>query len=311
MAKEAIIAAAIDIGTNSFRLLVAEIIRGKLRPLVKELATVRLGKGLTNSGFLGPDSMEYGLEVLSTFADHIASYNPVFCRACGTAALRRAANRDDFLQKAASFLGTGVEIISGEEEALLTCLGVVSRIDSHAAGPMLIVDVGGGSTELAWTDELSEHPRVNSLFLGAVGLTEDFLHERLSADIELSRLRQHIRKKLSDGLPAADYGNLSVIGSGGTATTLAALHLDLKEYDDKLVHGHLLNTCQLSDLYSRLSMLTPEQRNILPGLEHGRGDIILAGTMIYQELLELVSSRYMQVSDAGLLEGILLDKIRG
>lgn len=310
MANQATIAAAIDIGTNSFRLLVSEINEGKLKPLIKKLETVRLGKGMTSGNFLSQTSIDLGLKVLSSFATTVASYKPLFCRACGTEALRRAANSDKFLRKAAFLLGDEVEIISGEEEAAMTYLGVASRLDLHTNGPMLIVDVGGGSTEFIWVKDQNDLPQVNSLSLGAVGLTEYFLHSYLPTSAELFKLRQFIRDKLAEFIAHGNYSNFSVIGSGGTATALAALDLGLKKYDEELVHGHLLNILQLEEHYKSLSSLSSKRRNLLPGLDHGRGDIILAGIIIYQELLKFIGSQYMQVSDAGFLEGILLDRIR-
>lgn len=310
MANQATIAAAIDIGTNSFRLLVSEIIGDKLKPLVKKLETVRLGKGMTGSNFLSQTSIELGLKVLSSFVMTVASYKPVFCRACGTEALRRAANSAEFLRKAAFLLGDKVEIISGEQEATMTYLGVASHLDLHTTDPVLIVDVGGGSMELVWVKDQKCPFKVSSLPIGVVGLTEDFLHNYIPTSLELFRLRQFIKDKLEEFITDGNRSNFSVIGSGGTATALAALDLGLKKYDEKLVHGHLLNTFQLAEHYKNISTLSARRRNLLPGLDHGRGDIILAGIIIYQELLQIMGIQYIQVSDTGLLEGILLDKIR-
>ena len=281
--NEPIIGAAIDLGSNTFRLLVAQITDQGLTPLVKRLITVRLGKGLSASRELNPATEERALQVLADFSKTVDDYGPDFYRVCGTAALRQVAGRTEFLQKATAVLGgVAVEVISGEEEAALTYLGAFASFKDSVAGSVLLVDVGGGSTELVWKDARQSSPIISSLALGAVTLTENFLHEAVPTDRELSSLRHHIKMILAPKLDGIAKPPVRVIGSGGTATSLAALDLNLEQYDDKLIQGHLLTSFGMDILFNRLVQLVPAERNLLPGLEQSRGDIILAGTAIYQ-----------------------------
>lgn len=312
MSNEPITGAAIDLGSNTFRLLVAKIAGHGLTPLVKKLVTVRLGRGLSARNVLDPGTEKRALQVLADFWEIISRYHPGFCRACGTEALRQVADCSQFLQKASSALGgIAIEVISGEEEASLTFLGASAVFKKSVKFPLLLADVGGGSTELVWENDLEGPQVIVSLPLGAVSLTEQFLCNPIPTDSELGRLRQHISNILASAVAKTAGQAATVIGSGGTATSLAAIDLALERYDDKLIQGHSLSSSRINELFGRLKHLTPSERNVLPGLEEGRGDIILAGAAIYQEILNSFGgSQEMLVSDAGLLEGILLSGLR-
>lgn len=298
-----IIAGGIDIGSNSFRLLVAEIREGRLRPLAQELVTVRLGEGLGESGLLAPAAMARAETTLAGFAAKIAAFSPGSLRVCATHAVRQAFNQEDFLARVRAKIGFKVEMLSGEEEANLALAGVFSALPPEQRRyPFLLADVGGGSTEIIWQINPSSPPSSVSLPLGAVGLTEEF-------GPDLEGIRRRVRVSLNQSLAIEagqpEPGQFLAV-SGGTATSLAALSLGLTSYKARLVQNHILSLAELGRLIDRLASLSPDQREAMPGMGQGRGRIILAGAVLLQELQQVMAGRPLLVSDAGLLEGILL-----
>ncbi len=304
------IACGVDIGTNSFRLLVAEVRDGHLRTLTHDLVTVRLGEGLGVSGLLAPAAMLRGEAALASFAGKMAAYPLHSVRACATHAVRKATNRNEFLQKAEALTGLRIEVLSGKEEARLALLGILSGLPEEGRRyPMLMVDVGGGSSEIILQATAGSEPRMISLPLGAVGLSEEF-----GADREA--MREKIRATLTPALRSIIQGEilgrgLSLVASGGTVTSLAALALGLARYDAQQVQNYTLSQATLHRLVAWLAGLSPGERNGLPGLGDGRGEIIVAGAVILQELQQALASASLLVSDAGLLEGILLSGATG
>ena len=312
MANLPLTVAGIDIGSNSFRMLIARISETGMELFVKEIETVGLGRGLARENRLGGESMDRGLKALVLFRQILDRHKPGVCRACGTEALRKADNSSEFLKKAEQILGIEIDVISGEDEARLSLFGVFSSMSDREEQPMLLVDVGGGSTEFIYYQNSEEKSVIRSLPIGAVGLTESFFYQPLHASTEVDSLAGHIRETLApvsrmlrrDHLNDSPAGFPEIVGTGGTATALAALDLELENYEPSIVQGHVLTASSFKRIIHEISMLSPEERNILPGLDKGRGDIILAGTMIYKVLLEMNDAHRMTVSDAGLLEGI-------
>lgn len=298
-------ACGLDIGSNSFRLLVAEVEDGRLRPLVQDLVTVRLGEGLGATGLLAPAAMLRAEAALARFLKKIAPYPALSVRICATHAVRNAANRAEFLQRVEALTGVRLEVLSGEEEARLALLGALSALpEERRRYPLVLMDVGGGSTEIIHQSRAGSVPKVMSLPLGAVGLREEF-----GADLEAMRAK--IRTTLAPALQSIALAEANVQGflpvaSGGTATSLAALALGMDCYEAQRVQNYPLSQATLQRLLARLASLSPEERNGLPGMADGRGEIIVAGAVILQELQQALSSPSLLVSDAGLLEGIVL-----
>jgi len=305
------IAASIDLGSNTFRLLVADCTAGKLTVLDKKTVTVRLGRSLQNSGLLHDDSMQKGFEVLRTFRESLDHFQPQNIRICGTEALRRARNNEFFLQNAEKILRHKIDILTGEEEAHLSFAGALSGSKEPLCMPLLLVDVGGGSTELLYRDAADAKIRYGSIPVGVVGLTEKFLasppHHDITSMDEL--LADMLGNTLKDLTLLAKQSSVLIIGCGGTATSMAALDLKLTFYNESLVHGHVLQYDAIETLWNKLSCLSVEKRNELPGLGEGRGEILPAGIRIYLILLKLLQQDMMRVSDTGLLEGILLSSL--
>lgn len=303
------IACGVDIGSNSFRLLVAEVADGCLRPLAHDLVTVRLGEGLGATGLIAPAPMLRAEAALSRFAEKIATYSVRSVRACATHAVRAAANRDEFLQRGEEAAGFSIEVLSGEEEARLALLGAFTALpEEQRRYPLFVVDVGGGSTEIILQAAAGSPPRVISLPLGAVGLTEEF-------GADLAAMREKIQTILAPALrsivggESAGQGSL-LVASGGTATTLAALELRQEVYDAQQVQNYRLSQAALHRLVDWLAGLLPGERNGLPALADGRGEIIVAGAVLLAEIQHSLASPVL-VSDAGLLEGILLSGATG
>jgi exopolyphosphatase/guanosine-5'-triphosphate,3'-diphosphate pyrophosphatase len=307
MANSHSLAAGIDLGSNTFRLLVAHCNAGCLEPLEKKLVTVRLARGLTENKFLREENLAKAFEVLACFRKTLDPYSIRHLRICGTEALRTAQNSDFFLQKAHDIMDHPIEIITSKEEAELTLDGALAAFKTARPDTMLLVDVGGSSTELILSQVFHE-TRIWSIPIGAVSLTEQFLYEpRIKKDAVRKlqgSLVQSLQPALNDLKLLNSKKEITLLGCGGTATSMAALDLNLTQYDADLVQGHILQSGRIDSLWDQLSMLAVSERNRISGLENGRGEILPAGIRVYQVLLELLDLKHMSVSDAGLLEGI-------
>ncbi len=299
--------AAIDLGSNSFRLLIkninkhGDILSGET--IINELHTVRLGENLSKSGILSSKAIERGLEVCRLFAAKLDEYKPV-TRICGTEALRTAANSSQFTKPAQDIFSTHVEILSRQEEAELTLLGCTADIDLRCS-PHLVVDVGGGSTELALIDYPTA-PKLCSLPIGAINLTETFITQLPESATEIEHLARHIHEIVHPALTPIlpDHSDLILLASGGTATSLAALDLELQIYQPGIIHGHPISAAKIDNFIKEISQLSLTQRNKLPCLAK-RGEIILAGMLIYQQIIKITGLKQFRVSSRGLLAGIL------
>ncbi len=298
-------AAAIDIGTNTIRLLIASLHNGKLRRVTTERAVTRLGKGLLITGRLNNSSMLDSLNTLSQFKNICDEHGVEQIIAVGTSALREAANSAEFIKTLKSDTGIETEIISGEKEALLTLRGIsgnIAQIPAH----MFITDIGGGSTEWIKTNE---DIRFGSISIGAVKLHEQFIKNDPPLSMELEDLSDHIFSIIkSSDLSNMEFDNkFDFVATGGTATTLAAIDLKLPEYDGVKIHLHKIGFDALNFIYKRLISLSINQRLEIAGIESQRADLIIAGTLILKNMMEFIKATEVIISDCGLLEGVLID----
>ncbi len=294
--------AAIDLGSNSFRLLIAKRKGLSFDVLHKELITVRLFQGMADLCTISPSSLSRAYAALSHFHGLIAAFPLCVVRVCGTEALRKASDCSSFVIWASELFGVDVEVLSGCDESTLSAEGVCQFLPLSASRK-IICDVGGGSSEVTCVgagDLVSM-----SYAVGAVGVTEKFHLNGPVSDEVITKVLVYIRNIFADTLPEATTHSFALIGTGGTATTLAALDLNLVEYDDAAVHGHRLSRSTVDSLIVRF-ISSGASIHSLPSLDQGRGDILLAGTLIYKVLLELYCQDGLVVSDTGLLEGILL-----
>jgi exopolyphosphatase/guanosine-5'-triphosphate,3'-diphosphate pyrophosphatase len=290
--------AAIDIGSNSLLLLVVD---DAGRVLHDEARVIGLGRGLGDRGVFRPDRMEAALAALGDYATtaHSLGVAPADVRAVATSASRRALNAGTFYAGVRAKTGLRVEVVSGEEEARLTWLGGVDGL-GLGPGPALLVDPGGGSTEVI----VGEGPHIRSrvsLEIGTVRLTEQYLGTGIVNATALARLRAHVDAAVAtldlEVIPKA------AIAVAGTATTLAAADLGLATYDASVVHGSTLTAAALRRWIDRLLAAGPEERRRLIAVSPERADTVLAGAVILLHVLERARRQAWRVSDRGLRFG--------
>jgi len=296
--------ASIDIGSNTVRLLIAEQTgRSGLQPVLYERRVTRLAGGLSEQHGLHPEAMDRTLAALVEFQDRCNTYQVSSCQAVATAAFRHAVNGQVFADQISSQTGFPVTIIPGEEEARLTASGVLLAL-TDSPDNALIFDIGGGSTEFIHLQN-GQLQWMDSLPLGVVRLCETCTSETAALDAILEQFRQ----LPSDLLARA--GAVTLVGTAGTVTSLAAMEMEMVQYDWRLINNAVLRRSSLNVLLARLQRLTPAQREALPGLEKGRGDLILPGLQIVLALLEAFRSDRLTVSDFGILEGVALQLAEG
>jgi exopolyphosphatase/guanosine-5'-triphosphate,3'-diphosphate pyrophosphatase len=302
--------AAIDVGTNTLRLLVAKAVGpGDYAVIHEEQEITRLGEGLMPDRLLLKEPRRRSLAVLNRFARMARRFNAEQVAVVGTSAVREARNREEFLNEIAQETGLNLRVIDGREEAQLTLLGVHHGLRLGSRG-ILLIDVGGGSTEFILAKGETIDAAV-STGLGVVKLTEQHLSSDPPAPSELRALEQAVAariERLHRELPA--LGEAELIGTAGTPTTLVAIDLALPAYDRRKVHGHVVARARVRDLFASLRRLPVGERRLVPGLEPGRADVIVAGAAIVVAAMERLGFDEMRVSDDGLREGILLDLLR-
>lgn len=308
------ILAGIDIGTNTLRLLIAEAGPDYFRELFSDRRITRLGQDLDRTGNISPGAAERTLAALLDFSGQIRRHAALQSAAIGTSALRNASNSSAFIHAVRKRTGLDIAIITGDEEARLTLLGVARalpngllRAKDGAFRSSLIIDIGGGSTEIIKT-RAGAAPVMTSLPLGAVYLTERFIRHDPPSSGELAALRSAVGESLDRqaGMVRPDPAG-AFIGTAGTITTLAAIDLGLGAYDPDRINRHVLSREFIDDLVRKLGVYTIEERKKIRGIEQGREDIILAGAVIAQEIMKRSGHVSMIVSDEGLREGIVLD----
>jgi exopolyphosphatase/guanosine-5'-triphosphate,3'-diphosphate pyrophosphatase len=277
-----------------------------------ERIITRLGGNFSPGRRLNPISIERTLEALRSFAELLEEEGGAKVIAVGTGVLRQAKNRSVFVRAVREQTGFSLRILSGLEEARAMLRGVLASLKDRTT-PRLITDVGGGSTEIIWMEGQTLRKTV-SLNLGAVGLTEKFLCKDPPSSSGMETLERFLQAALQrvriewerEGRHAWDL-HPHLVGTAGTATTLAAIDLSLSVYDPRKVNGHRISRFKLRRMYRRLSSLTLKERGKIPGLERGREDLILAGSAILLNLMEVFERSGLEVIDSGLLEGILLE----
>lgn len=289
---------AIDFGTNSALLLIAERDHdGVLQRVVDQCEITRLGKGTDAEGRLDPAAVERTLATATKYGELLDRYAVERRAAVGTAALRDASNSQDFLGPVAKLIGCDVEVISGHREAALTKRGVTTSSDVPVDGT-LIFDVGGGSTEFVAADgDFS-----CSLQIGAVRFTERYLAGDPPTVASLNALRQGVREALAELVLPSPVKTL--VGVAGTVTTLAAIELELDDYDGDRVDGLRLTKEQAEGLVARLGALRLAERKRLKGLDPKRADVIVAGSMIVAETIAHCAAGSLVASDRGVRWGL-------
>jgi exopolyphosphatase/guanosine-5'-triphosphate,3'-diphosphate pyrophosphatase len=299
--------ATIDIGTNTTLLLVAEASGGTIAVLEDRAEITRLGRGIGTNGRLGQEGIDRTLAVLSGYAVLARVHEaPIF--AIGTEALRRAPNAADFLCRAAALLDTPVEVINGEREAALTFLAARLSFPEAASQTMMVVDIGGGSTEIV-VARRGVVESCRSLPLGSVRLTERHIHHDPALADEVAAVRAEVVGHLAEMPFPSEADQPCLVGVAGTVTTLAAMMQDLQNYDPGLVHGYRLTLPALDRQIERLCASTQKEREAMAGLDPKRADVILSGAIILCEIVRRLGAAQVLVSDRGIRWGLLYEKL--
>jgi exopolyphosphatase/guanosine-5'-triphosphate,3'-diphosphate pyrophosphatase len=304
--------AAVDIGTNSVRLLVAEVDGtsprdAKLVPLDRRMRITRLGQGVDRTRALAPEAIERTTTVLREYGAALEEHGVTSVRATATSAARDASNRDDFFRAAHDALGVTPELISGEEEAALSFLGATADLDAPA--PYLVVDIGGGSTEFVLGVE--RPAGLVSLDMGCVRVTEQYLHSDPPAPEELSNAVAAVRDLVAEVprvIPGAEKA-ATLVGLAGTVTTVAAIELGLPEYDAERIHHFTLTRDAAEDVFRTLATESAAQRAHNPGLEAGRVDVIVGGLAVLVGIFRVLGFDEMLVSEADILDGLVRSQV--
>ncbi len=292
--------AALDIGTNTLLLLIAEQSDGDLRAVYEDCQFGRLGKGLDASGNLDPERVSESLQILRAYRDEMSARGVTRVAAVGTQALREAGNADTFLGPARDILGADVEVITGDREAELAHLAAAHAFPDLAAGTFVIADVGGGSTEIIVGNEGAVAWR-KSVPIGSVRLAE----RHLKTDPPTAGEMRALLADIDDTLAPLDIPTgAPVIGVAGTATTLATVELELEQYDPDAIQGLHLPLAAIDRQLAHYLELPIARRKHIPGLEPQRADVIPAGAAIFARLLHRARADALIINDRGVRWGV-------
>jgi exopolyphosphatase/guanosine-5'-triphosphate,3'-diphosphate pyrophosphatase len=297
--------AVVDIGTNSTRLLIAEVGDGGVEELDRRTTVTRLGEGLEASGRLADAAMGRVSDALASYREAIDSHGVERVVAVATSAMRDAANGPDFRDEIQRRFGMDARTISGEEEARLTFLGATAGRDAGA--DTLVIDIGGGSTEYV-TGRPSADPDFHvSTRMGSVRHTERHLHNDPPTAAELAALAEDARAIVETEVPVDVREQVDAgIAVAGTATSLAAIDQELDPYDPERVHGYQLSVARCEELVGRLAGLTVAQRRDLAGLHPDRAPTIVAGAVILLESMRAFELDAIEISETDILHGAAL-----
>jgi len=308
--------AAVDCGTNSIRLLIAHKIDGRLRDVHREMRIVRLGQGVDATGEFSPDALGRTKAALSDYARLLRDFDVSDVRMVATSAARDVANRDEFFTMTAEVLGAVIpgavaEVITGTEEAALSFCGAVGELES-AAAPFVVVDLGGGSTEVVLGERAEDGVEASfSADVGCVRLTERCLHSDPPTAAEIAAAREVVRDGLGEALRVVPVEKAHTwVGVAGTMTTLAALAAHMTTYDAQAIHLSRVGFGDLLGVCDELIAMTRRQRAALGPMHEGRVDVIGGGAIIVEELADALRKRAgineLVVSEHDILDGIAL-----
>lgn len=300
MDRTVVIAAAIDIGSNSVRLLILD---GSGLQIVRESTVTGLGSGVDATGEFRDETVAATLDVMRSYAATMSECGVDIMRAVATSASRDARNGADLMASIGHIIGSPPEIISGEDEAALVFGGATANIGS--AAPFLVIDIGGGSTEFVYG--VSEPEYSASIDIGSVRLTDRQLPDRPPSAMQLSEASGHVDALFSAvSLPGVPN---TVIGAAGTFTSLAAIGLGLDEYDRDAVHESTLSRRDIKQLIAELSALTIPETESIPALDPGRAPVILAGAIVADRSTVAAGVDHILVSEYGLLHGVAMSMV--
>ena len=323
--------AAIDCGTNSIRLLIADGSPAGLRDVHRQMRVVRLGEGVDQTGRLAPAAIERTRLALVDYAGIIRSSGATQVRMVATSASRDADNADEFRKVVSQVLGVEPEVITGLAEAQLSFLGAVAGLPG-VADPLLVADIGGGSTELVLGTVSATSPAGSSLVpatsltqpvkpqviaahsmdVGCVRMTERRLHDDPPTEDQIQAALADLRLALQAATADVPIGQAAAfVGVAGTVTTIAALALELPGYDPEAIHGSVIDYLQVSEVTDRLLKMSRAERAALPVMHPGRVDVIGGGALVLRTVMEAVGAREVIASEHDILDGIALSLLDG
>ncbi|WP_067496226.1 Ppx/GppA phosphatase family protein [Actinoplanes sp. TFC3] len=293
--------AAIDCGTNSIRLLIADVSGTALSDISRRMEIVRLGEGVDRTGRLAPEAIARTRQALLGYAAEIAELGVERVRMCATSASRDASNAEEFRDMVRQVLGTDPEVITGDEEARLSFTGAVAGLTAEA--PYLVVDIGGGSTEFVVGDAQVRH--AISMDIGCVRLTERHLHSDPPTPAEVAAAEADIKKAVDTALrTVSGRGTATLVGLAGSVTTVAALALRLPSYEAKRIHHATIAYDDVAKVTAELLGATVADRRDLPVMHPGRADVIGAGALILRIIMERAGKNAVVASEHDILDGI-------
>lgn len=305
--------AAIDLGTNNCRLLIARPADENFVVIDAFSRVVRLGEGLAQTGRMSDQAMDRALGALKVCADKLRKRNVHLARSVATEACRRATNGESFIQRVKDETGIVLDIISAQEEARLAVLGCHILLED-GIGPAIIFDIGGGSTELVLIEPGAPVPRIidwQSVPWGVVSLSETVGQEpedqrgRLARYDRMKQLVLDSFAEFAERIEPHKAPEQRLLGTSGTVTTLASVHLGLPQYDRKAVDGLIVPAASMRDISQRLSGMSPAERSQLDCIGHDRADLVVAGCAILEAILDIWPAARLGVADRGIREGIL------
>ena len=300
--------AAIDCGTNSIRLLIADIDGNNFREVVRDMEIVRLGQGVDETGQFHPDAIARTLAAVDKFAAEIAKRGVEKIRFCATSATRDATNRHLFVDGVRERLGIELEVISGDEEAALSFAGAIKDLDP-SNGAFLVVDIGGGSTEFVFGTSTVEAAR--SVNIGCVRMTERHFASDPATAEQIELARTDIQAAIAQAAAVVPITKAkTLVAVAGTATTVAAAALDLPEYDRYAIHLSRISAQQTHDAATMFATSSREQRLALGYMHPGRVDVIAAGSLVLSEIMKATGASEFVASESDILDGMAFSLAR-
>ncbi len=294
--------AAIDVGTNSVRVYVAEVDGSDARQLDRDLIITRLGEGVDDTRRLGAEPLRRTIDAIARYHARARELGAETVRIAATSAARDAANRDEFFDGVRAATGLDAEVLSGDEEARLSFLGATNDLD--AGGPFLVLDIGGGSTEFVVGERTVD--AAISIDIGSVRLTERHVHHDPPEPMELVAVRAEAAHAVQEAQRTVGSAAQTLVGVAGTITTIAAVSLGLPGYDRDAIHHARLARSDVDEVTDRLAAMTSEERRGLPAMPHGREDVIVAGAEILLAVMDGFGFQDVLVSEADILDGLVL-----
>lgn len=302
--------ASIDLGTNTFRLMITEMYNGDICILLRESKVTGLGKNFDPiTRIISHQSIQHALAAVYEFSIILSEYVIDFVRIVATSVVREALNSNEFIEKAEKIFGKSIDIISGDKEAELTVLGVLHSV-KHS-GNKLIVDIGGGSTEFVFVNKYNLIESTKSTDIGVLRYSDKYDFSSTISETELSNIYDDIDAKVKTHCEdlTKSFDDFDIIITAGTPTTLAAIDMKLAVYEHDLVNNYVLSKENIRSIIYKLIRLRSQQRLKVTGMHTGRENLIIPGSLIIMSLLDMYDKNQIIVSDGGLLEGIFYDSL--